>query len=79
MVCEPLDRVDMEMPESALSGVLAALVRHGGVPEAPRTDLDPFDRDVYLSRLLGRDPVEKSVGPFDAQVRAGRPARDPTQ
>ncbi|MFB9908522.1 GTP-binding protein [Allokutzneria oryzae] len=35
VVCEPLDDVELEVPEDTLSQVLSAIVRHDGVPETP--------------------------------------------
>ncbi|MCP3802611.1 TetM/TetW/TetO/TetS family tetracycline resistance ribosomal protection protein [Allokutzneria sp. A3M-2-11 16] len=34
-VCEPLDDIELEVPEEALSTVLNALIRHDGLPETP--------------------------------------------
>jgi ribosomal protection tetracycline resistance protein len=37
-VCEPVDRFTVEGPAHTLSAVLGLLVRHGAVPDAPRSD-----------------------------------------
>ncbi|WP_086829108.1 translation factor GTPase family protein [Allokutzneria sp. NRRL B-24872] len=35
VVCEPLDEVELEVPEDLLSAVLTTLIRHDGLPETP--------------------------------------------
>lgn len=37
VVCEPVDRFRLEMPEDTLTDVLGLLARHRAVPDAPRT------------------------------------------
>jgi ribosomal protection tetracycline resistance protein len=38
VVCEPWDRVELDVPEDAISAVLGAVVRVGGLPEPPVVD-----------------------------------------
>jgi ribosomal protection tetracycline resistance protein len=35
VVCEPLEEVDLEVPEASLTAVLSTLTRHGGLPRTP--------------------------------------------
>ncbi len=54
-VCEPVDRVELVVPSDALTPVLAAVVRLGGLPEPPRGDADT----VFVSTTLATARVRE--------------------
>ena len=87
MVCEPMIRVGMEIPAEAVSSVLAAVARLGGVPETPSPHGDlttleillPAARAQDLQRQLpgltgGEGVAETSFGGYQP-VTGPRPAR----
>ena len=87
VVCEPMIRVGLEIPAEAVSSVLAAAARLGGVPEAPSPHGDlatleillPAARAQDLQRQLpgrtgGEGVAETSFGGY-RPVTGPRPAR----
>jgi ribosomal protection tetracycline resistance protein len=53
VVCEPLDRAELEVPADALTAVLAAITRCGGLPDVPvvRGDSCSIDAVMPVARL----------------------------
>ena len=55
VVCEPMIRVGLEIPAEAVSSVLAAAARLGGVPEAPSPHGDLATLEILLPAARAQD------------------------
>lgn len=82
VVCEPIHRVRLEVPDDALAAVLAALAVLGGTPEAPHRHGDLAELEARLSvralpALTRRLPgLTRGEGVLEAVFDHHAPVRD---
>ena len=63
VVCEPMIRVSLEIPAEAVSSVLVAVARLGGVPAAPSLRGDLAVLETAAARGPGAGPAAAAAGP----------------
>ncbi|MFF5078672.1 GTP-binding protein [Actinoplanes sp. NPDC000266] len=86
VVCEPISRFRLDVPESTLGAVLAALGRYGAVPEssAPLEGLVPTARVRALEQAIpglthGEGVLETTFERYDPRPRTSAASQSPSE
>ncbi|XVV10303.1 GTP-binding protein [Actinoplanes sp. CA-131856] len=86
VVCEPISRFRLDVPESTLGAVLAALGKYGAVPEssAPLEGLVPTARVRALEQAIpglthGEGVLETTFERYDPRTRTSAASQSPSE